>query len=343
MSVWRKALNLPDKNSGREDEFTEALAGRARNSPGREEDTTGEPRGQSAAGWTEEAEPSGRIAARKAGRALVWGLIVLAALTGVRAWVFPAKPASTAPKPSPHAEARKDDVPEDEARRVAARFARSYMTWNQDQPQAREEELARDLPKGADTKAGWNGQGVQLVAQTVPGEVVHTRPREARVTVDVRVSATAGTGKQARTQSQWRGLEVPVAETGGRVIVTGPPALVGLPEPVDYTPPSAPDTDSALSEATRQSVGDFLTAWAAGSEDQAAAPGAAIAPLGQGMSLGSLESWRVQEGSGDKRTGAATVRWKTAGAQLQQTYEVTVTQVRAGGASRWQVWSVTAP
>jgi hypothetical protein len=349
MSRWRRFLNLPEKKNAGGDDLAEVLAGHARKKPAESTDaeipeTERTPDGPSskAAGWAEEDEPSGHIVARRTGRVMLWLVIGLAALTGVKTWIAPTEPPAQTTRPDAQAAAARDDVPEADAQQVAARFARSYLTWSQEEPTVRETELARDLPKGADAKAGWDGQGTQLVAQTIPGAVTQTSAHHARVLVDARISTTTGTGTKAKTVSTWRALEVPVAESGGRVLVTGQPALVGLPEAVTYNQPAAPDTDAGLTGSTRTTVEDFLTAWAGGTADQTAAPGADIAPLGDGIALGSLDSWNVQAGSGDKRTGLAVVGWKTGGATLQQTYRITLTRVSASGASRWQVWSITA-
>ncbi|MEV1040463.1 conjugal transfer protein [Streptomyces sp. NPDC050204] len=339
MSWWRKVLNLPEKKSKGGDDFTDALASRSERAQGTPSNPTSTPPAPNA-GWAEEADGS---------RAVRWGLrtavyCVLALMTalGVRSIVFPPGQESPRQQRDPQAQARKDDVPEEAAQQVAARFARSYLTWSHNDSKVRDSELAADLPKGADAKAGWDGNGTQLVAQTIPGRVTQTRPHQARVSVDVRVSAVTGTGARARTVSSWRGLEVPVAESGGRVLVTGQPALVGVQQPVEWTEPEPPDTDAGLGQSTRGAVEAFFKVWAAGTADQATAPGARIAPLGDGMSLHSVDAWTVETGSGARRSGIASVRWRLAGAVLQQSYRVTITQVSAGGVSRWQVWKVTS-
>lgn len=335
MSVLRKILGLPQKAvEGGDDTDPEAAAEIPR--------TTGAGRADTAAGWDEERESSGRSAARKAGRFAIWAVICLAALTGVRTWVFPAQQPAPVTQADPQAEARKTSVSEPEAQQVAARFARSYMTWNSQAPQGRERELAADLAKGADPKMGWDGSGTQLVAQTIPGPVTRTGYKRATVLVDVRVSVTSGPPGKETTVTSWRGLSVPVAESGGRVLVSGQPALVGLPGPVDYTAAAQPESDSALSASTRDTLKTFLAAWAAGTQDQAAAPGAAIAPLGPGITLDALDSWAVDAGTGERRTGTATLRWSLGGARLQQTYRITLTQVSAATATRWQVQAVAA-
>ncbi|WP_070014727.1 conjugal transfer protein [Streptomyces nanshensis] len=289
--------------------------------------------------WEEEEEPRRRAWARRGGRVVIWALIALAIVSGVRSWLYPATPPSTGRDAGQ--EQRHNAVPETQAQLIGARFARSYMTWDSRSPKAREKELARDLAKGADATMGWDGSGAQVAAQAIPGPVTQRGDHRARVRVDVRVSYNSGrSGKEVT--SAWRGLEVPVTETHGRVLVTGQPALVGLPTPVPYDEPDAPASDSGLSADTRRTVKDFLTAWAEGSEDQAAAPGADIEPLGDGIALASLGDWAIDEGSGHKRTGTATVTWKLAGGELQQTYRITLTTVSASAASRWQVQAVTS-
>ncbi|WP_431983843.1 conjugal transfer protein [Streptomyces qinglanensis] len=342
MTWWRKVLNLPEKNPTGGDELSEALQRKAgRNTPHT-------PSADAAEGpdkqplWAEEDESSGALIARRAGLGVVWLVIGLLAFAGLRTIIWPPQQTKTQPPAETSRRAAKDDVPEAAARQVAARFARSYLTWSKDKSKARERELERDLPKGADTKAGWNGDGNQLVAQTIPGEVVQTRAHQARVSVDVRVSTTTGSGRKARTVSSWRSLQVPVAQRNDQVLVTGQPALVGLRKPIEWKAPDARETDTKLTAVTRSAVEDFLKSWTSGTQDQTTAPGAKVTALGGGMKLSSLDTWAVDAGSGAHRTGTATVRWDIAGAELQQTYRITLAQVSASTASRWQVWQVTS-
>ncbi|MFE7485092.1 conjugal transfer protein [Streptomyces sp. NPDC057552] len=343
MSALRKMLNLPPKEpKGGEEENTtsdDVSVETTLPEPGQGRTPS---RAPATLGWAEEEESSGRSAVRRAGRVAIWLVIGLAAFTGVRTWIFPAKPPAPIEQADPQDEARKNNVPDAEAQQVAARFARSYMTWNAADPDARAKELEADLAKSIDPKLGWNGAGVQLVAQTIPGTVTQVGGKRARVRVDVRVSVVTGSGKSQRTTTSWRGLEVPVAQGKGRVVVTGQPAIVGMPTAAEYKAPDAPEADSQLAGLTRETVADFLRSWAAGEADQAAAPGADIQPLGSGLTLDSLDTWVVDAGGDDKRAGTATVRWKLGGAQIQQTYQITLTKVSASSASRWQVETVTA-
>ncbi|MEU5900349.1 conjugal transfer protein [Streptomyces venezuelae] len=372
MKSLRKALTLPRKKAAGGDEFASAVAHHAHRdaagdaqgphsaspeAPSAATPPAGPPpaRGPAArepraprAGrtypdpdaWDEEREGSGR--GRRVGKAVLWAVVGLMAAGGVRAAFFPPTPTVVHDKrPATPANAR-DDVPEADAQQVAARYARSYLTWSAANPKARGEELARDLPKGADTDAGWDGNGSQLVAQTIPGTVRQTAPHQARVSVDARVSSTQGSGKKARTVSSWHRLEIPVAASGGRVLVAGEPALVGLRSPVDWKAPGQPTPDNDFSRKTRTAIVAFFKAWADGTENQATAPGAAISPIGSDLTFRALDSWAAQKGSGPRRTGIAEVRWEMAGAVVQQTYRITLDEVTASGASRWQVRQVTS-
>lgn len=281
MSGFRKMLNLPEKQPSKK---TSAR----RDDDGPAPEPRPSTRRATAPSWEQETESATGSIARRAGRFALWAVIALLAASGVRSWITPAGSGHTTTAPGPAATAHAGDVPELPAQQVAAEFARSYLTWDSRNPAQRERELAANLPQGADPKMGWNGSGSQQVAQTIPGAVAQLGGKRARVMVDVRVSVTAQRNGQTQVTNSWRGLQVPVALAAGRVIVTGPPALTGLPGPVPYTAPAAPDVDNALSAATQSTIHDFFVAWAAGTQDQAAAPGASIAPLGDGISLASL-------------------------------------------------------
>ncbi|WP_326683067.1 conjugal transfer protein [Streptomyces sp. NBC_01237] len=297
------------------------LAARQRNS--------GPPAGGRAAPWTPETEPPGTVAARRVGRGLVWTVLGLAVVTGVRSWVVP--PQAKAPPQAPAATA--PAYPDAAAQAVAARAARAYLTWDEDAPEERAALLAAVLPASTDTAMGWDGHGHQDVTAVEPGAVTPGPDRRARVRVDVLVTAT-GPGAAAR----WVGLDVPVAETGGRVVVTGPPGLVGIPAAGPKIPaPPVPETDHDLSRRTEGAVRRFLAAYAHGDVDAVTAPGAKVPPLPAGIALAALDSWAVDAGNGDDRTGTALVTWTVGGASLQQTYRVVLARVSSGNAARWQV------
>ncbi|MET9413367.1 conjugal transfer protein [Streptomyces klenkii] len=322
--------------------------------------------------WQLEDENSGTKFLVKVGRGALWGVVALAAITGIRSWFWAPAP----PKSEPVQVNNGPTYPVQEAQAVAARFARAYLAWDENDPKPRAEALARDMAKGLDTAAGWNTRGRQEVLVAQPGPVAEEKDKRARVRVDVLVKGPASDDKSkssdkpkddkskddkskdkkdeakkddtSRTDDsrqvtgpRWIGLEIPVVYTSGRIVVTGQPGLVGVPQ----NAPSAPalttqNADNDFSDKSRGVVEEFFGKYATGEAESVAAPGASIAALPPGVALGSLRNWSVDEGSGSDRTGVATVTWLMGGAELEQTYRVKLTRVASAKAERWQVSEV---
>ncbi|CAM5485125.1 conjugal transfer protein [Streptomyces abikoensis] len=317
--------------------------------------------------WQLEDENSGTKFLVKVGRGALWGVVALAAITGIRSWFWTPAP----PKADPVQVNNGPAYPVQEAQAVAARFARAYLSWDENDPKPRTEALARDMAKGLDPAAGWNTRGHQEVLAAQPGPVSEEKDKRARVRVDVLVKGPASDdkngskpsekpkddkskdkkddakkddqGKDSRqvTGPQWIGLDIPVVYTSGRIVVTGQPGLVGVPQDAPSAPPLTTKTaDNDFSDKTRGVVEEFFSKYATGEAESVAAPGASVAALPPGVSLGSLRNWSVDEGSGSDRTGAATVTWLMGGAELEQTYRVKLTRVASAKAERWQVSEV---
>ncbi|MEU8580535.1 conjugal transfer protein [Streptomyces abikoensis] len=310
--------------------------------------------------WKIEDEKSGSKFAVKVGRGVLWGVVALAAITGIRSWFWTPAP----PKPAPTKVDSGPQYPVQEAQAVAARFARSYLTWDEADPQARVGALARDMPRGAETAAGWNSKGHQEVLVVLPSTVSVLGDKRARVRVDLLVSGPAPTDsapsdkdkgdkkdepkkddakKDAKPASatRWMGLEVPVVQASGRVVVTGEPGIVGVPNSGPSVPaPAAKSNDMEFSDKTRGVVEEFFSKYATGEPGSVAAPGASIPALPSGMTLGSIRNWAVDEGGGTDRVGTAVVSWNVGGAEIEQTYRVKLTRVSSAQAERWQVAEV---
>ncbi|MGW6603538.1 conjugal transfer protein [Streptomyces sp. NPDC055036] len=292
--------------------------------------------------WRIEDEKSGARALAKFGRVVLWGVVALAAVTGVRTWFWPDQPQAPAAvkvKEGP-------TYPVEEAQAVTGRFARSYLTWAESDRDARTTALARDMPKGYDTTAGWNGKGTQNVVATLPGTVTELGDKRARVHVDVLVSIpgepAAGKNKTAAPAEQkWMGLEVPVLYTAGRIVVTGQPGIVGVPTSgPSVTDQTTVESDIVLADQTKDTVETFFAEYSKGDADTVTAPGATVPPLPTGMTIGDIQSWTVDKGTGSDRTGTAVVVWDVSGAELTQTYRVELTRVASAAAERWQVADV---
>ncbi|MEV4440679.1 conjugal transfer protein [Streptomyces sp. NPDC049577] len=347
-------------------QWTDAAARLQAQTPGPARAADAAPEGAQAAPdsqvpWQIEDEKSGAKFAVKVGRGVLWGVVALAAITGIRSWIWAPAP----PKPAPTKVDSGPQYPVQEAQAVAARFARSYLSWDENDPQARAAALSRDMPKGFDTTSGWNSKGRQQVVVVQPSTVSVLGDNRARVRVDVLVSGpaadpAAGADKPAdkkddakkddtkkqdakpgATVTRWMGLEVPVVQASGRVVVTGQPGIVGVPG----NGPSVPavptkSNDMEFSDKTRGVVEEFFSKYATGEPGSVAAPGASIPALPSGMTLGTIRNWTVDEGSGTDRIGTAVVSWNVGGAEIEETYRVKVTRVSSAQAERWQVSEV---
>ncbi len=294
--------------------------------------------------WTPEPESSFTTWSRRFLRGLVVAVLLLAAITGVRTWIRPVR--SETPPPSVES-----TFPLDEARAVGARFAASYLTWNEEDRDARPAAIGLDLASGLDKTAGWNGSGRQSAGTTYPGQVT-VDPEGVTAHVDVRVYVQPydKNGREWKPGTpRWLRVSVPVARTAFRVVASGPPTFVSdgtVPLPPDM--PSAGAPDEELSSLTQKDAEAFFEAYATSNAAVAAvtAPGSTITSLYGTVRLEALRDWQVFAGNDDERRATAAVTWAgrdtgTAKTQLSQTYTVTLRRtVAANGAERWQVAAI---
>jgi hypothetical protein len=297
--------------------------------------------------WSTVDEKSGSAAVRRLGRGVLWAVVGLAVITGVRAWFVPN---DGAPQSNPTPTKTAPAYPSDEAQAVAGRFARLYLTWDDSNPDTRAAALAAVLPKDTDTAMGWDGHGQQDVLAVQPGAVTTATQGQARVRVDVLIrtteqEATPAAGKKkatpAKTADRWIGLDVPVVQTSGHVVVTGAPGMVGIPTHGPAAPElKTPETDAAFGQQTAETVDTFFKAYAGGDTESVTAPGATVPPLPSGVTLVGVTSWTADAGSSDDRTGTAHVTWRMGGAQVEQTYRIELTRVASADAQRWQVANI---
>ena len=290
--------------------------------------------------WSTEPESSFGTWGRRFLRGLVVVVLLLAAASGVRSWVRPS--ADEAPVVNPES-----SYPRAEAQAVAARFASSYLTWNESDRDARPAAIALDLATGLDRSAGWNGIGRQQAGTAYPGEVrVGAEGVTARVDVRVLVTPYSKRGADwVAGKAAWERLSVPVARTASRIVVSGAPTYVSdapgaLPDDMPGT--GAPDED--LTNRTAKDATAFFDAYATSNEAVAAvaAPGSAITSLDGVVKLSQVRSWQVYAGNADERRATAAVTWEgNAKTTLDQTYTVTLRRtVAADGAERWQVAAI---
>lgn len=148
-----------------------------------------------------------------AGRAVLWAVIIVILVNGIRAPFerFTADetsggPATTAKPP------RGAGFPSSAAGAFALQFADVYLNFDQNGAAAREAQLRTFLPDGADPQFGWNGAGkMQVQSIQVAG-------------VDARDANNATVTLLARNGEKWLRLAVPVyADRGGSLVVSARP------------------------------------------------------------------------------------------------------------------------
>lgn len=214
---------------------------------------------------------------------------------------------------------------------AAERFAAAYLTWDEGNPDQREEALTQVW--AGDSKLGWNGAGKQSVTSATAVEVRSTSDNTAVVTV-----AVAVTGDRPGQVA----LAVPVVTAGGAASVAQAPAMVPVPQPAAPEAPGAgQDQDSNLTMATKPLAEQFFAAYAA-QEDLGtiAAPGSPLRGMAGAVEFVSLDSWEVSPADGEQAEARASVTWRRAGAQLKQSYVVTLQRTTAGTTSRWQIATI---
>jgi Conjugative transposon protein TcpC len=290
--------------------------------------------------WSTEPESSFSTWARRFFRGLVVAVLLLAAISGVRSWISPNRTPQTVVS-------GQSTFPVDEARAVATRYAVSYLSWDEDNADARSAQVELDLAAGLDSRAGWNGRGKQAADRAYPGEVnVDSSGVTAAVDVRVQIHSYVKRGKTwTLGASSWERLSVPVARTASRVVASGPPTFV--PDVRAALPDNMPEAgvpDDDLTAATLKDAEAFFGAYAESDNKVSAvtAPGSTIRSLNGAVKFGELKDWQVYTGNDDERRATASVTWDGAGdTTLDQTYTLTLRRtVATDGAQRWQVAAV---
>lgn len=276
-------------------------------------------------------------------RVLVVIVLVLLILTGIRQWFF--RPNAATSSTGPAALPAGTRFPDAAASGLATRFATAYLTWDATRPDARSAALAAS-GWGGDPEAGWDRKGKQEISGAVT--VLRVDPRsdtEGSVTVTAQVVPWITKDDQlVRDSARTVGLRIPIAvTTAGDVAVAALPAIVAAPAPAAPGGIQLTDADDKLGRETRDSITNFFTTYGRDSDLTAlAAPGAEIRGLGGALSLVRLAEWTVAQPTGrDETSAVARVVWKSRdGAQLEQTYTLTLRLTTSGDVARWQVYAI---
>ena len=276
-------------------------------------------------------------------RVLLWAVLVVIAFRGLTAIIFSQASSPPAASAGP-AEAASGQFPVSLAEAYAAEFGRVYLSLGPQSQGQREQALAAFVPASllaADPNLGWNGAGqLNLQLEQVAGIKVQDR-QHAVVTL------------LAMVNGQFMELGVPVAASGGGMVVSGEPAW--LPAPAQAVPPAAAPGRSA--PVARGQLADelpaFFQAYAGG--DGAAlnrfeVRGVSLTGLGGAVTFDSIAALHVPPG-GTTRQITVTVIWQlpqqpgsAAGhpgmaSKLEMTYGMSVVDLRSG---KWYVKEIGA-
>ncbi len=196
----------------------------------------------------------------------------------------------------------------------------------------------------------WSGQGQQRAVATFVGGYTQRSDGIRVVTVAVLVDSTpadapapaAGKPTPAPTR-RWLYIAVPVAVQGSQVAVVDKPAQVPAPALLAPQGASAVEEDTALETSLQSTLEAFFKAYCAGDGTQLSylsLPEHPIAGLDGTLTLKSVDKVVIPTGKSNTRTALVKASFQdhTTGAVLQQSYQLTMTQV----AGQWRIASISA-
>lgn len=302
-----------------------------------------DPRPIGAHAATANDEPGGRTWRGAGGRwllwplrAVLWAAILVVAVRGLTAIVFnqgsPSGGAGLA------AASRSGQFPATAAEAYALAFGQVYLNFAPGTQAQREQRLAAFVSPvlaAASPDLGWNGAGqLRLDSEQVAGIAV----RDARHAV-VNLLATV--------DGQLMELGVPVFASGQGVVVSGQPAWLAAPRPLNPPAQAAVVSDPVAQGQLLNQMPAFFQAYASGSSTALGrflAPGATITGLGGSVAFSDIAGLIVPRG-GSTREVTATVVWQVLGqngvtpAKLTMTYGVSVVDLQSG---KWYVKGISA-
>jgi hypothetical protein len=266
-----------------------------------------------------------------AGRAVLWAVIIVVLVNGIRAPFERFTADETAGGPTTTAKPQRGaGFPSSAAGAFALQFADVYLNFDQNNAAAREAQLRTFLPDGADPQFGWNGAGrMQVQSIQVAG-------------VDARDANNATVTLLARNGEKWLRLAVPVyADKGGSLVVSARPALLPPPTKAQLPEGGVQNRDTALEGELQPFLGTFFQEYATGNQEALSrfSDGTTIAGLANSVTFVQVREVVAPKGSPGERTITATVVWRPAAGgdgELEQTYQLAM--VKSG--DKWLVRNI---
>jgi hypothetical protein len=251
------------------------------------------------------------------GRIVLWAFIIVVVVNGIRA-PFERFTGST-PAPTPTASPDPGaQFPSGAASAYAMQFAAVYLNYDQKDPNSRAAQLSYFIPNNADPQLGWDGAG-QLAVQSIQ-----------IAGVDARDANNAVVTLLVRANPRWLQLAVPVYAQGGKMAISGKPALLPPPPHADLPQPAARDNDTDLvTQLSTTLLQGFFTAYGSGNTSDLSRyvlPGGSVPDGGLGGTVTFVQLGDVfaPKGPADQRDLTVTVTWSLASGKLDQTYQVSV-------------------
>ncbi|GAA0407269.1 hypothetical protein Acor_50790 [Acrocarpospora corrugata] len=232
------------------------------------------------------------------GRAVLWALIVVIVVNGVRAPFERFTQDQNAQTP---VTPENSGFPVQEAAGFANQFAAVYLNFDATNPEQRDERLTAFLAPGVERRFGWNGYG-RMSAGAVQFQSIDVAADNENATVVV--SFQSGS-------KRWL-LSVPVYHSGDRFVVSGRPALLPAPAVADLPAVANLDRDNNLEDQLRPTLEGFFKAYASGNAAELrlyATDGALIEGLGGAFTLAQLTDVIVPVGGEASRSITAVVVW----------------------------------
>ena len=253
------------------------------------------------------------------GRVVVWAVLIVIAVNGVRAIFTRETHTSGAVRGSAQQTSASNRFPVTMAEAFAMQFGQVYLNVDQAHAGQRARQLAAFIPDGAG-QLGWNGVGrMRLQTEQVAG-------------INVRNAHNALVQLLVTVNGKPMEFAVPIYAAAGGMVVSGEPAL--LPPPNRISPPATQPTgnpDLATQNAFQSFLPSFFQAYAgsdAATLDRFITKGFVITGLGSVVTYDSIQGLYIPQG-GSERDITVTVRWQLPGqsgvaaATLDVTYDMT--------------------
>jgi hypothetical protein len=273
-------------------------------------------------------------------RVVLWTALAAVAFRGLTAIIFNSPPA---PAAGPGTGTATAEFPVSLAEAYATEFGRVYLGFSPQSLGQREQALAAFVPAAvlaANPSLGWNGVG-QLNLQSLQVAGIKVQDRQHAVVTLL-----------ALLNGQLMELGVPVAATGGGLVVTGEPAW--LPAPPRLSPPATPrGSDRVAQSQLMKELPAFFQAYASGDSvalNRFGVHGASVAGLGGAVTFDSISALGVPPG-GASRQITVTVIWQVPeqpgsatgnlgmASKLEMTYGMSVLDLQSG---KWYVKEIGA-